>query len=126
MDDWKAKLVAFFLVVALICGVVFIIVGPAGISRHFSSWKAEAYGSDWLVIQYTGMGKIQSHWELHGRSIGNEQASDGIFFKDDDGNIVHLSGHYMYIQVTDAKWGGKDGKDNVGFEQMKARYLTEK
>lgn len=81
--------------------VLFFLIGPATCSRHISSWKANSYGSDWLVIQYAQDGSIINNWELKGKSIGNEHGSDGIFFTDNFGNVVHLSGHYLYIQVTD-------------------------
>jgi hypothetical protein len=91
--------VAFF--IAVMAVVIFIIVGPAGISRRVDSWLGDAYGSDWLVVQYSMSGDVINYWELKDKSIGSEEGSDGIYFTDNDENVVHLSGHYVYIQVND-------------------------
>jgi hypothetical protein len=107
-NEWKVGCVVIILVVL----VVGIVIGPSGCNRYVSSWKASAYGSDWLVVQYSQSGGVINHWELKGRSVGSEENSDGIYFKDNDGNIVHLSGHYIYIQVVD-------------FEAAKKKYLKE-
>ena len=87
--------------IGLVVLAIVLIVGPKTIERDITSWKASAYGSDWMVIQYSGMGKVMTHWELHDKSIGNELHSDGIYFTDDSGNVIHLSGHYVYVQVKD-------------------------
>jgi len=86
------------IVVCLAC--LAAVVGPAGASRALRGWSAKAYGSDWLVVQYTQSGSVISSWELHGKSVGNETSSDGIYFTDDTGNVVHLSGHYVYVEVA--------------------------
>lgn len=80
--------------------LLFLIMGPAGISRSFQKWNASAYGSDWVVVQYTQDGSIISHWELNNKSVASEENSDGINFVDADGNMVHLAGHYVYVQVS--------------------------
>jgi len=79
----------------------FLAVGPAGCNRRISAWKAAAYGSDWLVVQYSQDGDVINSWELKGKSIGSESNSDGIFFEDNEGNVVHLSGHYIYVETKD-------------------------
>lgn len=80
--------------------LLFIVMGPAGISRSFQKWNASAYGSDWVVVQYAQDGSIISHWELTNKSVASEENSDGINFVDVDGNMVHLAGHYVYVQVS--------------------------
>lgn len=105
----EMKVVALIVSVFLVC--IALIIGPAGCERYFASWKASAYGSDWLVVQYSQDGDVINSWELRGRSVGSESQSDGIYFKDNDGNIVHLSGHYIYIETMD-------------FEAAKEKYLV--
>jgi hypothetical protein len=101
-SDEKAGLafvVSIFLIIVVIAG---IIIGPKGCERHLVSWSAESYGADWLVIQYAANGAIIKSWALKNTSVASEQGSDGIYFKA-NGNIVHLSGFYAYVQVSD--WG---------------------
>jgi len=98
-------------VVAIIVTLIFI--GPDRLNRYWRSYKADAYGSDWLVIKETMMGEPIRYWELKEKSIGSESNSDGIFFIDEYGEIIHLSGFYTYIQI------------NSSFEETKARYLKE-
>lgn len=105
--NWKSILstvAGLVLVLALIFGLVFLILGPSGLSRNANAWLASAYGSDWLVVHYAQDGKVINHWELEDKSIGNETQSDGIFFLDNSGNVVHLSGHYVYIEIKNDAW----------------------
>jgi hypothetical protein len=108
----KGSCLAFLLVFGVVTIILAILVGPSGCERHLSSWKASAYGSNWLVVQYAQNGSVINHWELKDRSVGSEENSDGIFFKDNDGNVVHLSGHYVFIQTAN-------------FESAKEKYLKE-
>jgi hypothetical protein len=101
--------------VLLLGFIIFIgvLAGPKGCSRRYDAWKASSYGSDWLVIRYNAMGKPVDHWELKNKSVGNEQDSDGIFFVDNDGIVVHLGGGaYGYYQVHNGAW-----------DKARARYL---
>ena len=91
-------------VVAVILLGIFLVIGPKGCSRHYNAWVSDAYGADWLVVQYAMDGSIIAKWRLANKSIGNESNSDGIFFLDSSGNIVHLSGHYIYVRI--APYGG--------------------
>jgi len=92
------------IVIILMLVIGFIIVGPKGCSRKLDSWSASAYGSDWLVVHYTQNGDVINSWELNNKSVGNEDGSDGIYFTDNEGNVVHLSGHYVYVQIVNDKW----------------------
>lgn len=83
--------VVAFLFIAIIIG------GPAGIKNKWAAWRASAYGSDWLVVQYTQDGSIIKSWELKNSAIHSESQSDGIYFTTEHG-VVHLSGHYIYVQ----------------------------
>ena len=100
----KAVAISLLILAALFAGGVFVFSGPSGISRSWSNYQANWGGSDWLVVQYAQDGSVIATWELHDQAMGSEQNSDGIFFTDNDGNVVHLSGHYVYVQVTDGKW----------------------
>jgi len=95
-DNLEGKLLVgmIFLIVA----GAFIFIGPKGCSRRVDSWKAEAYGSNWVVVQHAQDGSVMYSWVLQNKSIGSERDSDGIYFTDDGGNVVHLSGHYVYMQ----------------------------
>jgi len=110
LQDKKAisLYIAMFSVVMV---TVLMFLGPKGCERHISSWRADAYGSDWLVVQYAQDGSVMNHWELTDKSVGSETNSDGIYFIDSDGNVVHLSGHYVYVEVAD------------DWDSVKKRYL---
>ena len=86
-------------IIAVIVVLLAVVIGPKGCVREIKSWKADAYGSDWLVVQYAMDGSVIHTWELKNKSVGSESSSDGIFFPDNKGNIAHLSGHYVYVQV---------------------------
>lgn len=90
------------MVLLFLMGVV-ACMGPAGLKTQMSGWSASAYGSDWLVVQYAQSGCVISSWELKDEAIQNETSSDGIFFVSEDGSVVHLSGHYVYVQSPGVK-----------------------
>lgn len=102
-SETKAMIVVVIGVIVLISLIMFFVMGPSGCYRKVKSWKADAYGSDWLVVQYSQSGDVINYWVLHDKSIGSEATSDGIYFTDDDENVVHLSGHYVYIQINNQK-----------------------
>ena len=110
-SETKSILGILVTITFIIALTLFLVMGPKGCSRQFNSWKASSYGSDWLVVQYAQDGSVINHWKLHNKSVGNEDNSDGIYFLDDQNNVVHLSGHYVYIQV------------NGDFEKLEAEYL---
>lgn len=91
-------------IVLLLMLVLLALIGPKGCERRVASWKAEAYGSDWLVVQYAYDGSTIASWKLRDKSVGNEEGSDGIFFRTNKGHIIHLSGHYVYVQIQDGDW----------------------
>ena len=78
MSERNMFIVAILVIIALLG----IIVGPVAWDRKLSSWKAGAYGSDWIVVQYAQDGSVINIWKLRGKSVGNERNSDGIFFTD--------------------------------------------
>jgi hypothetical protein len=80
------------------------LTGCAGWSRDCSSCTAESLGSDWLVAQYGYDGKPINCYQLENVSISNERSSDGIYWEDSNGNLVHISGWYERVQVSHYKW----------------------
>lgn len=88
-------IVAIFVVIIGI--FLFVTLGPAGCTNKFSAWKASAYGSDWLVVQYAMDGTVMNSWDLQNCAIHSESQSDGIYFTTEHG-VIHLSGHYLYVQ----------------------------
>ncbi len=88
-------------IISLVIGfavLCFVLAGPAGCSNRYTAWKASAYGSDWLVVQYALNGSVINHWNLKNKAVHNEGSSDGIYFLNENNESVHLSGHYVYVQ----------------------------
>lgn len=50
-------------------------------------------------------------WQLHNVSVSNEEGSDGIYWKDEHGNLVHISGNYNRVQINNGKW--KEAADSM-------------
>lgn len=96
-DEFKTGISTAAGIIVLALLVTFLIIGPAGIKTMLYGWKASAYGSDWLVVQYAQSGCVISSWELENEAVKNENGSDGILFVTPEG-VVHLSGHYIYVQ----------------------------
>ena len=81
--------------------VLVVLSGCAGTARSCSSFSAESFGADWIVVQYRTDGTPLNCWKLKNASITNEQGSDGIYWKDpESGHLVHISGWYNRVQVT--------------------------
>jgi len=93
--------IVFLLIIGLIW---FLSACPQGCNRRVQSWSSSAYVADWLVVHYAQDGSVINLWELKGKSVGNEENSDGINFVDNDGNVVHLSGHYVYVEIKNNMW----------------------
>ncbi len=108
--EW-GKLIIGIVVVAVL---LLAFIGPNRISRYWASYKADAYGTNWLVIKEDMSGDSIRYWELKDKSVGSEANSDGIYFIDENGDVVHLSGFYTYIQVKG------------DFEAAKKEHLKEK
>lgn len=80
-------------------------VGCAGMQRGCSSFKAENFGSDWIVVQYNCDEDPINAWKLKNVSITNESASDGIYWVDDaTSHLVHISGWYNRVQVQGGRY----------------------
>jgi len=86
--------------------------GCAGLSKDCSSCSAESFGADWVIVQQSSLtGQAIKCWQLHNVSVSNEAGSDGIFWKDEHGNLVHISGNYNRIQVLNGKF--KEAADSL-------------
>ena len=106
-NEVKITLIMFAVIALLVISGVVVCYGPAGIKTKFLSWNASAYGSDWLVVQYAQNGCVITSWELEDEAIRNEKDSDGIYFVTEEGPVVHLSGHYIYVQSPNEESSGR-------------------
>ena len=74
--------------------------GCAGFGRQCSSYNAENFGSDWIIVQYGIDGKPFNCWVLKETSVANETGTDGLYWKDSETkHLVHISGWYNRVQV---------------------------
>jgi hypothetical protein len=94
--------------------------------RGCSSWGAENFGADWIVVQFDMMGKPFNCWILEGKSVTNEPASDGIYWTDVSGNLVHISGWYNRVQVNNGSWAKAAKSLGVDRNLCKGGKYTEK
>ncbi len=83
-----------------------LLAGCAGTSRDCASCNASSFGSDWIVVQYEYNGNPINCWKLADTAIDNEQNTDGIFWQEKSGHLVHISGWYNRVQVTGGDWSG--------------------
>jgi hypothetical protein len=88
----------------LLFGMAMLLAGCAGLSRGCSSVGAEAFGGDWVIVQYSTQGAPIRCWKLANVSITNEPQSDGIYWVGESG-LVHISGWYNRVQVVNGKFG---------------------
>lgn len=77
------------------------LAGCVGLQRDCSSmWASDVTGADWIVVQYGYDGHPVACWQLRGVGITNEPHSDGIFWREGAGHLVHISGWYNRVQVA--------------------------
>lgn len=86
--------------------MAFLLVGCAGWQRSCSSCNAESFGSDWIVLQYGADGHPINCWELRNTSVDNEHGTDGIYWMESSGHLIHISGWYSRVQVNNNDWAG--------------------
>jgi len=86
----------------LLC--LILLSGCAGMGRGCSSIWADAAGADWIVVQYGMDGSPIAAWKLTNVSIANETSSDGIYWKEGSGHLVHISGWYNRVQVANSDY----------------------
>lgn len=80
--------------------VLVLLSGCAGLGRGCPSIWASAAGADWIIVQYGLDGSPIAAWKLTNVSVANEQNSDGIYWKEGSGHLVHVSGWYNRVQVA--------------------------
>lgn len=84
-----------------------MMAGCAGMQRGCSSFNAENFGSDWIVVQQNSLGVPMYCWKLPNTSVSNESQTDGIYWLDaNTGHLVHISGWYDRVQVSRQNWAG--------------------
>lgn len=81
-----------------------LMVGCAGVQRDCSSCAATHLGGDWIVVQYRNDGTPINCWKLTDVGITNEENSDGIFWRDPAGHLVHTSGWLNRVQVNNGDY----------------------
>lgn len=105
--------------------VLLLLTGCAGWQRDCSSCSASTFGSDWIVLQYGYDGKPINCWELRNTAITNEEHTDGIFWQEPSGHLVHISGWYNRVQVSNGDWSG--AAKSIGVDDALCKdgvYLT--
>lgn len=84
--------------------IVLFLTGCAGIERDCGSSCATSFGGDWIVVQYRADGSPINCWRLKDTAISNEPHTDGVFWQDPGGHLVHISGWYNRVQVQGNRW----------------------
>lgn len=79
-------------------------MGCAGMQRGCSSFWATQAGADWIVVQYNAGGDPINCWKLQSVSITNEANSDGVYWREGSGHLIHISGWYNRVQVSDGRY----------------------
>jgi hypothetical protein len=86
--------------------LLLLCAGCAGWQRDCNSSVAGSFGGDWVVVQYGFDGAPINCWKLKDTAISNEAHTDGIFWQDPDGHLVHISGWYNRVQVNNGNYAG--------------------
>ncbi len=103
-----------------------LFVGCAGWERNCSNCGNDAYGADWIIVQYKLDGQPMNCWKAPRTSVANEHASDGIYWQSQTGNLLHISGHYSRVQVLGGDYAGAAQELGIDINRCKAgRYLPE-
>lgn len=104
----------------------FLTTGCAGASRDCSSANAGSFGADWIVVQYQANGTPMNCWKLENTAMDNEPHSDGIYWLDPKGHLVHISGWYNRVQVERRSWEEAATAIGVDLSRCKnGKYISE-
>lgn len=94
----------------IIIGVV-VLVGSGllisecrGCQRKAQDIWAGGVGADWIIIERRLDGTPYQCWMLEDVSVANEGSSDGIYWENENGNLIHISGSYDRVQVLNDHW----------------------
>jgi hypothetical protein len=111
----------------LICVVVVVLVWVGmswrGISRGCSGCYASSVGADWIVVQVDLEGRPFRCWELDNVSVANESQSDGVYWEESNGNLVHISGLYNRVQISGENWD--EGFSTLGLTREECRRIRD-
>jgi hypothetical protein len=100
--------------------VLLLAIGSCtGMQRSCAACNAERFGADWVIVQYRNDGKPLGCWKLRDTSVTNEDHSDGIYWKDGAGHLVHISGWYNRVQVTGGDYAGAAASIGVAEAECK-------
>jgi hypothetical protein len=98
----KSVVITFIIILII---MVLGYFGRTSVSRGCSNFSAKYTGADWIIVKTDLEGKPFRCWELRNVSIVNEENSDGIYWKDSStGNLIHISGFYDRVQVSNNNW----------------------
>lgn len=98
-----------------------LVVGCAGMQRDCASCSASAVGADWVIVQFNAQGHPFRCWALPNTSVENEPHSDGIYWLDPHGNLVHISNNYNRVQVNGGRWS--EAYHSVGLTEQRCREV---
>jgi hypothetical protein len=73
-------------------------------------------GGDWLLVQYRFDGTPINCYQLRNTPVTNETASDGIYWQDEGGHLVHISGWVNRVQVHGGKF--EEAAKTLGVEMQ--------
>ena len=93
-----------------------LLTGCAGMSRDCSSCNASNFGGD---VQYRFDGSPINCWKLRATPITNETQSDGIYWQDRGGHLVHIAGWHNRVQVQGERW--EEASATLGVEEPRCR-----
>jgi len=104
-----------------------LLTGCAGWERDCNSSVASSFGADWIVLQYGFDGTPINCWKLTNTGITNEQGTDGIYWQNPGGHLVHISGWYNRVQVSGGDFAGAAKSIGVEVERCTGgKYVTDK
>lgn len=83
------------------------------------------YNGDYIVRNDSG-GVIMDVWVLSNTIVSSETNSDGWFFLDNSGNVIHLGGDCKVIRVKDKSILGKYHEYHREFEKIPYETLYPK
>ena len=86
--------------------VLLLLTGCASWERDCNSSVASSFGGDWIVLQYGMNGDPINCWKLTNTAITNETGTDGIYWLDPGGHLIHISGWYNRVQVHNNDFAG--------------------
>lgn len=104
-----------------------LLAGCASWERDCNSSVAGSFGGDWIVLQYGFDGTPINCWKLPNTAISNEQGTDGIYWLNPGGHLVHISGWYNRVQVSNGDYGGAAKSIGIDIDRcVGGKYTSDK